>query len=83
MVRAHLKKGAGGAHIFNLLGGAFSGVGIGALSNWLYVKLKGKPAKLRINRVEVTVDRDQITRVLVEQIEKAWRPSFMRTMECT
>ena len=46
-----------------------SAVAAGIVSNWLYDKLKHRPAKLRINRTEVEIELDKI-RVVIEQIEK-------------
>jgi hypothetical protein len=39
------------------------------LAAWLYDKLKGRKAKLRINRTEVQIQPDRI-RIAIEQIEK-------------
>lgn len=44
-------------------------VGVGLFTNWLYDKLKGKPAKLRINRQEVEITPERI-RIVIEQIER-------------
>lgn len=46
-----------------------SAVGTGLVSSWLYDKLKGKPAKLRINRCEVEITPDKI-RIVIEEIER-------------
>jgi hypothetical protein len=46
-----------------------TGIGAGVVSNWLYAKLKGRPAKLRINRTEVEIEPTKI-RLMIEQIEK-------------
>ena len=46
-------------------------VAVNLLSSWLYDKLKGKPkTKLTINRTEVLVVRDEIVRVVHEEINK-------------
>ena len=44
-------------------------VGIGLVSAWLYDKLKGRATSVRINRVEVRLDKGEIERVVTEQIE--------------
>jgi hypothetical protein len=66
---APLKKYAGDPYVFNLVVGLVSAVGVGVFSNWLYDKLKQRPAKLRINRTEVEIEPNKI-RIVVEQIEK-------------
>jgi hypothetical protein len=48
-----------------------SGVAIDLVSSWLYERLKGRSAKLRIRRTEVHIDRGEITRVITEEIEKS------------
>jgi hypothetical protein len=45
------------------------GVGTSVAGSWLYDKLKGKPAKLRINRKEVEITAESI-RVVIEEIER-------------
>ena|ERR1700733_2588694 len=47
-------------------------VGTGVVSNWLYGKLKGRDAKLRINRTEVEIEPNKI-RIVIEQIERGER----------
>jgi hypothetical protein len=44
-------------------------VGTGLVTNWLYDKLKSKPAKLRINRREVEITPEKI-RIVIEEIER-------------
>lgn len=44
-------------------------VGTGVVGNWLYAKLKGRDAKLRINRTEVEIEPNKI-RIVIEQIER-------------
>lgn len=44
-------------------------VEIGLLAAWLYDKVKGRAARLRINRVEVEIDEGEIKRVLLEQVD--------------
>jgi len=66
---APLKKHAGEPKIFQLAIEVASGVGIHLLGSWLYEKLKGHNAKLRINRTEVEIEPDKI-RVVIERIEK-------------
>ncbi len=39
------------------------------VTNWLYDKLKSKPAKLRINRREVEIIPEKI-RIVIEEIER-------------
>lgn len=47
-----------------------SGVAINVFSSWLYDKLKGKKTTiLRINRVQVEITHDAITKVIAESIE--------------
>jgi hypothetical protein len=66
---APLKKYAGEPYVFDLVVTAVSSVALNVLSSWLYDKLKGKPAKLRINRTEVEIEPTKI-RIVIEQIEK-------------
>ena len=47
-----------------------SGVTSGLVASWLYDKLKGKAASLRIERREVQIDNDEIKNILIEIIEK-------------
>ena len=52
-----------------------SGVAAGVLANWLYEKLHGKPStRLTINRIEVQITRDDIIRVIQEEITKEEKP---------
>ena len=43
---------------------------LGIVSAWLYNKIKGRSVALRIERTEVTINKDKIERVLIEKIEK-------------
>ena len=45
-------------------------IALGVLSNWLYDKIKGKATKIKVNGVEVQIDKDEIKRILNEKIEK-------------
>lgn len=45
-------------------------VGIGLVSAWLYDKLKGRARAVRINRIEVQLDKGKIEKVIAEQIER-------------
>ena|SRR5271157_866797 len=63
---AQSTKSAGAPQVFWL---AISTVGLNLVSNWFYDRLKGRSAKLRINRTEVEIEPDKI-RVVIEQIEK-------------
>ena len=54
-------------------GGEFSdptGIAVGVVANWLYDKLKGRATTLRIDRIEVHLDRGEIEKILVERIER-------------
>jgi hypothetical protein len=66
---APLKKHAGEPYVFDLVVDLISAVGTGIVADWLYDKLKGRTAKLRINRIEVEIEPDKI-RIVIEQIEK-------------
>lgn len=46
------------------------GVASGLVANWLYEKLRGRAAVLRIDRQVVEIDQGAITRVLTERIER-------------
>jgi hypothetical protein len=46
-----------------------SGVAAGIISNWLYDKLKGRTRRICINHIEVQLDKDNIEKILIEQIE--------------
>lgn len=47
------------------------GIGAGLISAWLYDKLKErKVEKLRIERIEVRIDKGEIERILIEKIEQ-------------
>ncbi len=39
-------------------------------ANWLYDKLKGRARSLRIDRMEVQIEKGQIEKLLIERIEK-------------
>jgi len=41
-----------------------------AIGTWLYDKIKGKPAKVSINRIKVDIQQDAITRLIQEEITK-------------
>jgi len=43
---------------------------LGIVSAWLYDKIKGRSAVLRIERTEVTINKQKIESVLIEKIEK-------------
>lgn len=46
-----------------------SGVAASYLANWLYAKLSGKATKIRINRLEIEIDKGKIEKVLREKVE--------------
>ncbi|HPE57423.1 MAG TPA: hypothetical protein PK904_13535 [Bacteroidales bacterium] len=48
-----------------------SGVASGIVANWIYSKLKGKTKILRINRIEIELDEEKITKIISEQIEQS------------
>jgi len=51
------------------------GVDVEILANWLYDKLRDEPTtRLTINRSEVRIARDEIARVIQEEIAKEERP---------
>jgi len=45
-------------------------IGIGVLSAWLYDKIKGRAVTLRIKKTEVKIDKGEIERILIEEMEK-------------
>ena len=48
------------------------GIASGLISAWLYDKLKGKSVeKIRIERIEVTLNKGEIERILMEKIKKS------------
>jgi len=44
-------------------------VGASLVANWLYDKIKGRARTVRIDRVEVHLDKGEIQRVIAERIE--------------
>lgn len=67
-----MRKAADMPELTRLVIDCVTAVGTGLVANWLYDKLKGRPAKLRINRTEVEITRDKI-RIVVEQLENEER----------
>jgi hypothetical protein len=41
----------------------------GLLANWLYEKINGRATKLRIDRVDVQINKSEIERIITEKIE--------------
>ena len=51
------------------------GVDVEVVANWLYDKLRDEPTtRLTINRLEVRISKDEITRVIQEEIGKERQP---------
>ena len=46
------------------------GVSAGIVANWLYEKLNGRIPKIRINRSEIHINKGEIEKIIVEEIEK-------------
>lgn len=46
-----------------------SGVAAGVVANWIYDKLKNKTEKITINRKEIILDKEQIKKVIEEEIK--------------
>jgi hypothetical protein len=44
-------------------------VAAGYLANWLYDKLHGRATKIRIDNLEIEIDRGEIERVLRQKVE--------------
>lgn len=65
----YVRKAFGFPAIIHVVVFVASGVGLNLASSWLYDKLKGKPAKLRINRQEVEITPEKI-RIVIEEIER-------------
>lgn len=42
----------------------------GLFAAWLYDKVKGRASRIRINRVDIEIDKGEIKRVLLEQINR-------------
>jgi hypothetical protein len=64
-----VRKSIGIPDVTHLVIELATGVGTGVVGNWLYGKLKGRPAKLRVNRTEVEIEPNKI-RIVIEQIER-------------
>ena len=47
------------------------GAAAGLLANWLYDKTRGRAEKLRIEGIDVRIDKGEIKRILIEKIEKS------------
>ena len=45
-----------------------SGVSSGLVANWLFAKLQGRRARLKIHRRETAIDPESITRIIEETI---------------
>ena len=45
-------------------------IATGVVANWLCAKLKDKKVTLRIDRIEVKINKDSIEKILIERIEK-------------
>ena len=65
----YVRKGIDFPAIVHLVIDRASDIGTGLISSWLYDKLKGKPAKLRIRRQEVEITPDNI-RIVIEDFER-------------
>ena len=47
-----------------------SSVAASVFANWLYEKIKSKPStKIRINRKDVSIDKNEIIRVITEEVK--------------
>ncbi len=64
-----IRKAYGVPEIAHLAIHLADGVGTGLASAWLYDRLMGKKAKLRINRKEVEITKESI-RIVTEEIER-------------
>ncbi len=65
----YFRKGFGFPETIHAMLAVGRDVGIGLASAWLYDKLKGRATSVRINRIEVRLDKGEIERVITEQIE--------------
>ncbi len=61
------RKGSGFPDTLTLAVSIPLGVGINLFSSWLWSKVKGRATRISINRVEVQLEADEVTRVIVEQ----------------
>ena len=52
-----------------------SSLGVNLVSTWLYEKLKGRAAKLHINRKEIRVTQDDIQHIIQEAVQ-AYKAQF-------
>lgn len=48
-----------------------SGVASGIVANWIFQKIHGRATKLKIERVEVELNKESIERILIEKIQEA------------
>jgi len=46
-----------------------SGVVASVVANWIYDKFKNKTEKIKINRREINLDKNEITKIIEESIE--------------
>ncbi len=46
------------------------GVSTGIVANWLYEKLNRRIPKIRINRHEIHINKGEIEKIIIEEIEK-------------
>jgi len=46
-------------------------VAVGVVSAYLYDKLKGRATKLRVDREEIQIEKNEITRIFTEHIEES------------
>jgi hypothetical protein len=47
-----------------------SGVSAGIVANWLYEKLNRRISKIRTSRQEVHINKGEIEKIIIEEIEK-------------
>ncbi len=59
-------KAREGTHFFMLTFGIK--VDTGLIANWLYEKLRDRATKLRMDRIEVQINKSEIERVILEKI---------------
>ena len=65
-----IRLGVGFPDIILLVLDIASSVAVGLFVSWLYDKLKNRATKIKINEIEVEIDKEEIKKLLIRQIER-------------
>lgn len=68
LMKVHLSLSTEG--IFTFLLSFRPGVDAGLMSNWLCEKIKGRATRLRLDKAEVQINKEEIEKIMIEKMGK-------------